>query len=132
MDHFYGGRPPAVRIAMTVLAPETKSGRAQNVISETKSDNESVGFNIQLSEKSGLIHPDLSIGPNLVGAKKLVSNSGLCSVGYQLTGKGFVISRNRKNGLTESEPLSARYIGKLLTGIQIQRQDNDQFAMGHA
>ena len=119
----------AVRIAMTVLAPETKSGRAQNVISETKSDNESVGFNIQLSEKSGLIHPDLSIGPNLVGAKKLASNSGLCSVGYQLTGKGFVISRNRKNGLTESEPLSARYIGKLLTGIQIQRQDNDQFAI---
>ena len=119
----------AVRIAMTVLAPETKSGRAQNVISETKSDNESVGYNIQLTEKSGLIHPDLSIGPNLVGAKKLESNSGLCSVGYQLTGKGFVLSRNRKSTLIESEPQSARYIGKLLTGIQIQRQDKDEFAI---
>ena len=119
----------AVRIAMTVLTDESRSGKTLTVFDEKKSDQESVGYQIRFSSKTGLIHPDLSIGPNLVGAKKLKSNLGLCSVGYQLTGKGFVLSRNQKNTLIRNEPKADSYVGKLLTGIQIQRLDNDEFAI---
>jgi len=119
----------SVRIAMTVVSAEKKTGSLLTAIKETSLGNDSMGLAIVFEEKVGLIHPDLSVGPNLVGAKKLKANEGLCSVGYQLTGRGFVMSRNAKNLLIEKEPKIAPFIGKLLSGIQIQRLDKDEFAV---
>ncbi len=119
----------AVRIGMTVGSLEKKSGELLKVTRETRNDDESVGFEIGFHQKEGLIHADLSIGPNMVGALKLKANEGLCSVGYQLTGKGFVLSKGKKNKLVDAEPQAEHKIGRLLTGIQIQRHNKDEFAV---
>ena len=114
---------------MTVVARENRSGILLQSQAEAKTETESVGYQIKFTEKTGLIHPDLSIGPNIVGAKKLNSNRGVCSVGYQLTGKGFVVSRNKRSHFIEANAKSADFLGRLVTGIQIQRTPKDEFAI---
>lgn len=119
----------AVRIAMTVGSLENQLGKHLTSKKEEKADNDSTGRSIQFQEKQGLIHPNLTVGPNLIETRKLKANAGICSVGYQLTGKGFSLSRPVKDALTSKEPSIRSYIKKLLTGIQIQRLDKDEFAI---
>lgn len=79
-----------VRIALTVAVPGIKDGALAEVVAESEGDGESV--NVEISLRSGLIHPDLKVGVNVTSAVPLRSNERLCSPGVKLHGAGFIVT----------------------------------------
>jgi len=77
----------AVRIAMTVGAPGQGEGRRLDVTAEREGKGE--GLDVELTERTGLIHADLTAGANVSAAQPLQANAGLCYQGMNLVGKGF-------------------------------------------
>ena len=65
----------AVRIAMSVAAPGAGEGRRLEVTAEREGKGE--GLDVELVERSGVIHADLSVGANVSAAQVLQANSGL-------------------------------------------------------
>lgn len=87
----------AVRIAMTAVAAGQHEGRLQTVREEAQGDfGESA---VSLEERRGLIHPDLSIGANVAGARNLLANRNISSRGVMLFGAGFIVSRTEAASL---------------------------------
>jgi hypothetical protein len=89
----------AVRIAMTVGAPaqpvraepvEALTGRLLTVTSEETGDFGEV--TVTLTEKTGLLHADLSVGANLTTAAALLSNANISNRGHELGSAGFIVS----------------------------------------
>lgn len=80
----------AVRVAMTVAAPGDEAGRLLRVVGESPGEEGEV--KVELAEKSGLIHANLTIGANVAGAKALRSNEILTSRGLMLFGAGFIVT----------------------------------------
>jgi len=87
----------AVRIAMTVAQRGTHEGRA--LIVEQEGGLETDAPELIMSEAKGMIHSDLSIGPDLTRTSKLTSNSGVCANGMMLSGAGFVVTEGEARHL---------------------------------
>ncbi len=87
----------AVRVAMTVAAPGDGAGRLLHVVSESPGEEGEV--KVELTEKSGLIHPDLQIGVNVSGVGPLLSNENLSNRGFCLFGAGFIVTPEEAAGL---------------------------------
>ena len=92
----------AVRIAMTVAQAGTGEGRLLRVESEEPGEGEGAS-KVEFSERYGLIHSDLTIGPNTASAVPLKANEGLSSRGVALHGAGFIVTpeKARELGLGE-------------------------------
>jgi hypothetical protein len=65
----------AVRIAMTVAARDAGEGRLCTVSAEREGKGE--GLEVELTERSGSIHADLSVGANVAAAQALRANEML-------------------------------------------------------
>ncbi|HEV2646564.1 MAG TPA: DNA methyltransferase [Acidobacteriaceae bacterium] len=91
----------AVRIAMTVAQraaePSDHHGRLYRVTSE--GDTSAEGTAVTLSEQTGKIFPDLTIGTDLDSATPLQSNRDLCCRGVVLHGAGFIVSHDEAAAL---------------------------------
>ena len=87
-----------VRIAMTVgVRGRDRPGRLLEVTRETPlDDGES---EVELSERTGVIHADLRIGADLTRARPLRANEGLCSPGVKLHGAGFIVTPEQAKAL---------------------------------
>jgi len=98
VDTLYGA---AVRIAMTVGVAGNGSGQLLRVTSESDEKNEAEGHLVTFARQVGKIFANLSIGPDVAGAKSLLSNEGLAHRGVQLIGSGFIVSpeKGRQLGL---------------------------------
>ena len=119
----------AVRIAMTVGRLGSQNGILKSVVSETSSGNENDGALVEFSSEAGLIYADLKTGPNLLSANDLKANSGTSSVGYQLTGKGFLVSPAKAAELKRLNPDVAKFIKPWTNGMGIQRKTEKQLAI---
>ena len=86
-----------VRISMTVAEAGQREGRLCCVVSE--SDGDEQGVTVGLSERLGLIQPDLTIGPNVAGAQPLKANEGLSCRGVSLHGSGFLVTPDEARDL---------------------------------
>lgn len=120
----------AVRIAMTVVEKGEKQGRSLSVVAELDVDTDAP--RIELAEKIGTIHADLSIGANATAVKPLLANDGLSCNGMMLAGEGFVISRSfaehliAKDGDNESiRSVVRRHIG----GSELTQRRKDEFVI---
>jgi hypothetical protein len=80
----------AVRIAMTVLAPGASPGKLVTVTAEQDTDTGEV--QVDLAERSGVLHADLRIGANVAAARPLLANLGISSPGVKLHGAGFIVT----------------------------------------
>ena len=80
----------AVRIAMSVGAPGPGEGLLQTVIREGDTDGEAVA--VDLADRIGVIHADLTIGADVAGAEGLRANESLCHMGVKLHGAGFIVA----------------------------------------
>ena len=80
----------AVRIAMTVCTHIANQGTLDSVVGESAEGNGEVAVTIQRSY--GKIQADLSIGANVVSARRLKSNAMLCSVGMKTIGSAFQVT----------------------------------------
>ncbi|WP_417255070.1 class I SAM-dependent DNA methyltransferase [Celeribacter sp.] len=119
----------AVRIAMSVGARGQRDGRLHKVISESQGLSEGEGALCEFEAQLGMIHPDFRLGANLLSAKLLKSNSKLSSVGYQLTGKGFLLDPEEMKLLCEREPEAKNIIRPWTNGLGIQRKTSPLFAV---
>ncbi len=91
------GEGAEVRVAMTVVAPGASLGVVGTIVGEKASvDGEPI---IELQWQHGLVHPDLKVGANTVGASALSASFGLVARGVQLFGKGFEVSREQASTL---------------------------------
>jgi hypothetical protein len=79
----------AVRVAMTVVANVSAPGRLAQVVSEKAG---SFG-DLQIQERNGWIHADLTLGADLGSTKVLMANQGLCFKGVIPLGLGFRVDR---------------------------------------
>jgi hypothetical protein len=107
----------AVRIAMTVGAPggveKSGEGRLLTVTAERETGGE--GLEVELSERLGLIHADLSIGANVAAAKALRANGGISSPGFKLHGAGFIVTPEEAAQLEADAPIKPYRNGRDLT-----------------
>ena len=88
-------------------------GRLQTVVDEGGTDGDAV--HIELTEKTGRIHADLSIGANVVSARALRANEGISSPGLKLHGAGFIVTQEEAATLEASEYIRPYRNGKDLT-----------------
>ena len=109
----------AVRIAMTVAEAGTREGRLLRVESEEPGEGEGAS-KVEFIERYGLIHSDLTIGPNTTAAVPLKANEGLSCPGVKLHGAGFIVTpeKARELGLGEIPGLD-RHIRQYRNGRDI-------------
>src|ERR1035437_1384220 len=88
----------AVRIAMTVAEAGTRQGRLLRAESEEPGEGEGAA-KVEFSERYGLIHSDLTIGPNTGAAVPLRANQRLSATGVKLHGAGFMITAEKAREL---------------------------------
>jgi hypothetical protein len=88
----------AVRIAMTVAQAGTLEGRLLRVESEEPGEGEGAA-KIEFSERFGLIHTDLTIGPNTTATVPLKANERLSCRGVSLHGAGFIVTPEKAREL---------------------------------
>jgi len=79
-----------VRVAMSVAGAGETGGRLVTVESESPSGE--LGRDVVLSERTGRIHPDLTIGPAVSDALQLKANDGMSCPGVKLHGAGFIVT----------------------------------------
>jgi hypothetical protein len=91
-----GSNGAAVRIAMTVLAPGAGEGKLFTVTQEQPGEHGEM--TVQLTECTGLIHADLSVGANVAAAKPLQAMEGISSPGVKLHGAGFIVTQEQSIG----------------------------------
>ncbi len=103
----------AVRIAMTVAAPGEGEGRLCTVTTEREGKGE--GLDVELVERTGTIHADLSIGANVAASVALQANSGLSSMGFMLAGSGFIVTQEEAARLDTDAPIKPYRNGRDLT-----------------
>lgn len=80
----------AVRIAMTVGVAGGTEGALLTVT--TESDLNTDAPLVELDERRGKIHADLTVGADVTAAKELRANSGLSCPGVKLHGSGFIVT----------------------------------------
>ncbi len=119
----------AVRISMTVAVSGRRAGQLLKIASEKVRPNESDGVSCEFSREVGSILPDLRIGADLLSASSLASNDGLCCVGYQLTGQGFLIEPNQASAFIEELPSLKGLLKPWIGGVGIQRSAAPRMAI---
>lgn len=90
-----------VRVAFTVAASGKQTGRKLEVLIERPIAEGA--FEVEFAETHGLISPSLRTEVDLQEAKTLRANSDVSSVGFQLTGKGFVVGEELISELSDAE-----------------------------
>lgn len=103
----------AVRIAMTVGQPGDAPGMLQTVVAEGGADGDAV--HIELADKTGHIHADLSIGADVVGAKALRANGGISQRGLELGSAGFIVTPDEAARLQPCDRIRPYRNGRDLT-----------------
>ncbi len=83
-----GSGAAAVRIAMTVAAPGTGTGRLLTVMRE----GTGAVPDVVLTEREGVVNADLTVGASPDAARALRANERICSPGMKLHGAGFIVS----------------------------------------
>lgn len=79
----------AVRIAMTVGSAEALEGVLWSVADESVGCDGEV--QVRIEQRTGALHADLRIGPNLATARPLRANQRICWQGCKLVGAGFQV-----------------------------------------
>lgn len=85
-----------VRIAMTVARRGDHTGVLARVVAEERGE---LDRRVEVVERRGKIHPDLTIGPDVGGAVPLRANEGIASPGVKLHGQGFLVTREEAESL---------------------------------
>ncbi len=87
----------AVRIGMTVGAKGDGVGRLAAVAEEERTSE--IARIVQLEERAGVIHPDLTTGADLTDAVPLLANAEISCPGVKLHGSGFIVAEEKADEL---------------------------------
>lgn len=86
-----------VRVALSVGQPGRSTGVLKESLAEHPGDVD--GMVVDLSEREGLINPDLTVGVDVTPARRLRSNRSLASRGVSLHGDGFIVTTDQASAL---------------------------------
>jgi SAM-dependent methyltransferase len=116
----------AVRIAMTVATKGQYVGELWDVSEEIDLDTDEPKITYQ--KRTGLINADLTVGANVGGSRKLLSNEGLSWNGVMLAARGFVISASEASHImvTDNQE-SQQIIRPFLNGADLVRSPKRRF-----
>ncbi len=118
----------AVRIAMTVGVPGKHNGELWTIKDEKPQGDGSAKVSFQTTD--GKILPDIRIGAEITTTKPLKANEPFSCVGYQLTGKGFVLTPEEKDELAKKDKISRGQIfHPLLSARDITQETRDLWAI---
>ena len=117
----------AIRVAMTVADAKGGVGALQKVTLEVPS--EEGAFDVTLEEYLGNISSSLQLGADLAKCNPLAANRDVCSVGYQLTGQGFVVDAKAAHSLDLNFPAPRALIRQLLTGRDLTQTPRRVYAI---
>ena len=113
---------------MTACDSSQRAGVLKSVIEETRKGESEIA--VKLAEKTGQILADLTVGVDTLRAKELQANSLICSVGYQLSGKGFILSNEDATALDFGLSEEVKEIVKpLVSGRDIAQKARQNFAI---
>jgi SAM-dependent methyltransferase len=115
----------AVRVALTVGAGCNKPGRLLEIEQETY-DDEGVA-KIDFAKNTGMISPALTINYDPAGSPPLLANADMSCVGYQLSGRGFLLTREQVE--QQFAQVHDSVIRPLLSGRDITQRTRDLFAI---
>ncbi|HQS64364.1 MAG TPA: class I SAM-dependent DNA methyltransferase [Acidovorax defluvii] len=87
----------AVRIAMTVLTVGAGEGQVFTITNERPGEHGEIS--VALTEATGLVHADLTVGANVAAAKKLNAGAGLSVNGMMRAGEGFLVTSEQAESL---------------------------------
>ncbi|WP_241525025.1 class I SAM-dependent DNA methyltransferase [Simplicispira metamorpha] len=108
-----GANGAAVRIAMTVLAPDAGEGQLCSVVGEQTGEHGEVA--VELIERTGLIHADLKVGANVTQAQTLQANAKLSSAGVIPHGAAMQLTAEEAATMEADAPIKPYRNGKDLT-----------------
>lgn len=117
----------AIRIAMTVV--DNTAGNGQLLLAQHEQPAENGEIAVEFDRKEGHISSALRIGANVQAALPLKANDGLCCVGYQLTGQGFVVDADQATSLSSGFGQPGSRIRPLLTGRDVTQAPRGLFAI---
>src|SRR5580700_132011 len=83
---------------MTAVEAGTQEGHLLRVESEEPGEGEGAS-KVEFSERNGVIHSDLTIGPNTTAVVPLQANKGLSCPGVKLHGAGFILTPEKAREL---------------------------------
>ena len=117
----------AVRVAMTVGARDVTTGCLVEVERERPgADGER---SVVFRSREGRITAGLRVGVDLSHLQELRANSDLSCVGYQLTGKGFVVDQSAAALLEPVDEATVSLVRPLLSGRDITQLGRGLFAI---
>ena len=95
-DHPWVDSSDGAAVRVTLISVD--STKAPGVVALVRNEEAegSGAYKVTLDRNSGHITPNLKIGADPGGTGCLLSNSSVSCVGYQLTGKGFVLTQSQK------------------------------------
>ncbi|GAA4452184.1 hypothetical protein GCM10023189_15190 [Nibrella saemangeumensis] len=88
----------AVRIAMSVARVGSHTGTLATVTREVATDDDDA-HSVELTETSGTINADFSVGADVAGAATLKANTRVTSNGMMLAGSGFIVTKEQAEDL---------------------------------
>ena len=103
----------AIRVALSAAQRRVSTGVLDIVLSESPQEDGEVL--VELSRQHGLITPGLTIGIDVAAAPALLANAGVCCVGYQLSGQGFVVTADQATNI-DPHFISPKAIARPLIG----------------
>ncbi|GAB4371135.1 MAG: hypothetical protein Kow00121_12400 [Elainellaceae cyanobacterium] len=117
----------AIRIAMTAGGLTEGSGTLAEVTFELKDeDGEHV---VSFKQRHGTITPSLTLDLDPASCPLLRSNYGMSCVGYQLTGRGFVVNEEVASQIDPDYGTEKSTIWSLLSGRSITQTPSNLFAI---
>lgn len=107
----------AVRVSLITTSTNIAKGTVAEVEEEINGDV------VHLKISEGMVTPNLGIGADPAGAELLAANIGISSVGYQISGKGFVLDQSQYELFSNEKYRSL--IHPLMSGSDITRVSRD-------
>ena len=116
-----------VRVALSVGQSGNRPGNLLEVANERPLTDGEVA--VDLIERAGLISPGLTLDIDVAATPALFANEGMSCVGYQLTGKGFVVDEDKARELDAAFGTDTALIRPLLSGRDITQENRRLFAI---
>lgn len=117
----------AVRVAMTTVDAGKGAGTLAEVVDEAATGD--IEVDVEVRNSFGFITPNLTIAFDPAKAHPLKANSGMACVGYQLTGKGFVLDKEQLDALYPDGNWNASIIRPLMSGRDVTQSPRHSWAM---
>jgi len=112
-----------VRIAMTAGAVTDQPGTLQTVMWEEQSKG--THWDVELTEETGNVLPNLTIGADVTGTEKLEANDDLSFRGMTLVGDGFAIDSAEAEEHLD-DPTEQRYVKPFLRSTSLTKEPDPE------